>query len=80
MVNILTVFLILALTKIHNLNSKVVDCELTFLQADPEEDTWMQLLIGFQVAGQTGADSDKYYVLNLNKNLYGLKQGKLQLV
>ena len=49
---------------------------LAFPQADLEEDIWMQLPIGFQVNGQSEADSDRHYVLNLNKNLYGLKQGR----
>ena len=35
----------------------------------------MNLPIGFQVDGQTEADSDRHYVLKLNKNLHGLKQG-----
>ena len=35
----------------------------------------MQLPIGFQIDSQTEADSDIHYVLKLNKNLYGLKQG-----
>ena len=34
----------------------------------------MQLPIVFQVGGQTEADSNKQYVLKLNKNLYGSKQ------
>ena len=34
----------------------------------------MQLPIVFQVDGQTESDSDKQYVLKLNKNIYGLKQ------
>ena len=74
-VNMLTVRLILALAKIHNLDSKAIDFVLAFPQADLEEDIWMQLPIGFQVDGQTEEDSDKHYVLKLNKNLYGLKQG-----
>jgi hypothetical protein len=73
--NMLTVRLILALAKIHNLDSKAIDFVLAFPQADLEEDIWMQLPIGFQVDGQTEEDSDKHYVLKLNKNLYGLKQG-----
>ena len=40
-----------------------------------EKAIWMQLLFGFQVDGQTEADSDKHCVLKLNKNLYGLKEG-----
>ena len=35
----------------------------------------MQLPIGFQVEGQTDADSYCHFVRKLNKNLYGLKQG-----
>ena len=35
----------------------------------------MQLPVGFKIDGQTEAESDKCYVLKLNKNLYGLKQG-----
>ena len=35
----------------------------------------MQLPIGFQVEGQTKADSDRHFVLKLNNNIYGLKEG-----
>ena len=35
----------------------------------------MYLPIGFQVDGQTEGDSDRLYLLKLNKSLYGLKQG-----
>lgn len=73
-VNMLTVRLILAIAKIHNLDSKAIDFVLAFPQADLEEDIWMDLPIGFQVDGQTEADSDRYYVLKLRANLYGLKQ------
>jgi len=34
----------------------------------------MYFLIGFQVDGQTEANSGKHYILKLNKSLYGLKQ------
>ena len=68
-VNMLTVRLILAISKRHNLDSKAIDFVLAFPQADLEEDIWMQLPIGFQVEGQTEAESDKNYVLKLNKNL-----------
>ena len=74
-VNMLRVRLILALMKIHMLESKVIDFVLAFSQADLKEDIWIQLLIGFQINGQTEAESDCYYVLKLNKNLYGVKQG-----
>ena len=73
-VNMLTVRLILAIAKIHNLDSKAIDFVLAFPQADLEEDIWMDLPIGFQVDGQTEDDSDRHYVLKLRANLYGLKQ------
>ena len=71
----LTVHRILAIAKIHNLDIKAIDFVLVFPQADLKEDMWMQLPIGFQVDGQTEAESNRCYVLKLNKNLYGLKQG-----
>ena len=72
----LTVRLILAIAKIHNIDSKAIDFFLAFPQAYLKEDIWMQLPVGFQIDGQTEAESDKFYVLKLNKNLYGLKQGR----
>ena len=62
----LTLHLILAIAKIHSLDSKAIDFVLTFPQAELEEKSSMQLPIGFQVCGQTEADSDKQYVLKLN--------------
>ena len=73
-VNMLSVRLMLALAKIHKLESKAIDFVLAFPQAKLEEDIWMQLPIGFQVAGQTEDDSDRHYLLKLEANLYGLKQ------
>ena len=73
-VNMLSVHLILAVTKIHKLESKAIDFFLSFPQADLKEDIWINLPTGFQVNSQTEADYDRYYVLKLNKNLYGLKQ------
>ena len=54
-----------------------MDFVLAFTQSDLEEYMWMQLPIGFQVDSQIEADPDKQYVLKLNKNIYGLKQGRL---
>ena len=71
----ITVRLILAILKLHNLDSKAINFVLAFPQADLEEDIWMQLPIGFQVDGQSEADYDRHYVLKLNNNLYGLQQG-----
>ena len=70
----LTVCLIIAMSIIHSLDSKAIDFLLAFMKSDLEEDIWMQLPIGFQVGGQTEADSNKQYVLKLNKNHYGLKK------
>ena len=73
-VNMGTVRLILAISKIQNLDSKAIDFFLAFPQAYLEEDIWIQLHIGFQINGQTEADFDRHYVIKLNNNLYGLKQ------
>ena len=43
----LAVRLILAIAKIHNLDSKAINFVLAFPQVDLEEDIWMQLPIGF---------------------------------
>ena len=68
-VNMLTVRLILAIARIHNLDSKYIYFVLALPQADLEEYIWMQLPIGFQIDGQTEADSDRHYVLKF-KNIY----------
>ena len=78
LVNMLTVLLILAIAKIHSLDSKAIDFVLTFPQADLEEYICMQLPIGIQVDGQTEADSNRQYVLKLNKNIYGINQGSFK--
>ena len=67
-VNMLSVRLLLSLAKIYNLDSKAIDFVLAFPQADLDVDIWMYLPIGFQVDGQTEADSDRRYILKLNKN------------
>ena len=63
-----SVRLILAISKIQNLDSKAIDFLLDFPQADLEEDIWMQLPICFQVDGKTEEDSDRQYFLKPNKN------------
>ena len=72
----LSVHLILAISKFHIWESQAIDFVLEFPQADLKEDISMNLPIDFQVDGQTEADSERHYVLKLNKNLYGLKQGR----
>ena len=71
----LSVRLILAISKLHNLDLKAIDFVLAFPQADLEEDIWMYLPIGFQVDGHTEASSEHSFLLKLNKKLFGLKQG-----
>ena len=58
-----------------NLDSKAIYFVFAFPQADLEEDIWMYLPIGFQVNGHTEASSKHSFLLKLNNNLYGLKQG-----
>ena len=74
-VNILSIHLILTISKLHNLDSKAIYFVFAFPQADLEEDIWMYLPIGFQVNDHTEACSKHSFLLKLNKNLYGLKQG-----
>ena len=74
-VNMLSVRLLLSLATIFKLDSKAIDFVLAFPQADLDTDIWMYLPSGFQVDGETEDDSTRYYILKLNKNLYGLKQG-----
>ena len=74
-VNMQSVRLILAIAKLHNLDSKEIDFVLAFPQADSKEDIWMYLPIVFQVDSHTEASSESSFLLKLNKNLYGLKQG-----
>ena len=71
----LTVSLILAIDTIHSLDLKEIYFLLAFTQADLEEDIWIKLPIEFQFNGQTEADSNRQYVLKLNKYIYGLKKG-----
>ena len=52
-VNMLTLRLILAISKINILDSKSIDFILAFTQSTMEEYIWMQLPIGFQANGQT---------------------------
>ena len=73
-VNMISVRLLLAITKIYKLDSKAIDFVLAFPQAELDEDIWMYLPIGFQVDGQTENNSERNYILKLNKSLYGPKQ------
>ena len=59
----------LAISIIHNLQTRSVDFTLAFPQADLDEEVFMIL-----PAGVDHEDSTNKYVLKLNKSLYGLKQ------
>ena len=54
----LSIRLIIAIAKLHNLTSKAIDLVRAFPQADLEGDIWMYLPIGFQVDGHTKASSN----------------------
>ncbi len=66
-VNWLSVRTMLALSVIHDLETRSIDFVLAFPQADIDVDIFMDLPYGFDLEGKRG------YVLKLNKNLYGLK-------
>jgi hypothetical protein len=73
-VNMVTVRLILLLTRVYKLESKTIDFVLAFPQAELDIDIWIYRPIGFQV--DTEIES-KCYILELNKSLYDLKQASL---
>ena len=62
---------LLIICKIHKLHSKSIDFVLAFPQAELEEDIWMEIPLGVDIISEDGGS----YVLQLRKNLYGLKQG-----
>ena len=70
----LSVRLILAILKIHNIDSEAIYFVLAFPQVGLKEDIWMHNKIVFHVYDKTEADSDRYYIMKLNKSLYGLKK------
>ena len=59
------------MAKIHGLPSRSIDFVLAFPQADLEVPVYMELPLGFDAPDN---ESRKFYVLRLNKSLYGLKQ------
>jgi hypothetical protein len=71
-VNMISVKLLLVISRIHCLESKSIDFVLDFPQADLDEDIWMDLPIDFEPIKDP--DHKPQYVLKLQKNLYGLKQ------
>jgi hypothetical protein len=70
-VNWASVHLILAIAKIHGLSSKSIDFVLAFPQANLKILVYMELPIGFDASNN---EDRKFFVLKLNKSLYGLKQ------
>ena len=70
-VNWASVRILLAIAKIHRLPSRSIDFVLAFPQADLEVPVYMELPLGFDAPDN---ENQKFYVLRLNKSLYGLKQ------
>ncbi len=70
-VNWASVRILLAVAKIHCLPSRSIDFVLAFSQADLEVPVYMELQLGFDAPDN---ENRKFYVLGLNKSLYGLKQ------
>ena len=73
-VNMLSVRLLLCITKIQHLDSKTINFVLAFPQAKLNKDIWMQLLAGFQVYGETEENPEKHYLLKLEVLIYGLNR------
>jgi hypothetical protein len=70
-VNWASVRILLAIAKIHGLSLRSIDFVLAFPQANLEIPVYMELPLGFDAPNN---ESQKHYVLHLNKSLYGLKQ------
>ena len=66
--------MLLIVAKIHKLESKSIDFVLAFPQADLDVPIYMELPSGVTPIDEPDSNSRKY-VLSLNNNLYGLKQG-----
>ena len=70
-VNLASVRILLAITKIHGLSSRSIDFVLAFPQANLEIPVYMELPLGFDAPNNK---TQNHYVLRLNKSLYGLRQ------
>ncbi len=66
-----SVRILLAVAKIHGLSYKSIDFVLAFPQADLEVPVYMDLPMDFDAPDN---ESQKFYMLHLNKSLYGLQQ------
>ena len=72
----LTVCLILAIAKMHKLDSKAIDFVLAFPQADLEEDIWMHLPIGFTFRNAMKQDDKLEFVNAMEKEISDHEKGK----
>ena len=61
----------MAISIIHDLETRSIDFVLAFPQADLDVDIYMELPYGFDLEGR------RNFILKLNKNLYGLKNASL---
>jgi hypothetical protein len=66
-VNWMSIRTLMALSIIHDLETRSIDFVLAFPQAPLEVDIYMEPPYGFDINGE------KSFILKLNKNLYGLK-------
>lgn len=72
-VNWMSVRILLAVASIHRLETRSIDFVLAFPQAKLDVDVFMELPIGIEI--EDDVPNSHRYVLKLNRNLYGLKQG-----
>ena len=69
MVNWISVRLLLAISSIHEFPRRLIDFVLVFTHADLDVYVFMEIPLGMLVYDKRG-----YWVLKLNKPIYGLKQ------
>lgn len=67
-VNWISVQTLLAIASIHQLETRLVDFLLAFLQANLDVNIFMKLPMGMEISGGGS------YIPKLNKSLYGIKQ------
>jgi hypothetical protein len=70
----MSVRFILTVTKIHKLDTKVIDFVLAFPQAKLDVIMFMEIPAGMVLTGVAKNSQRSLYILSLNKSLYGLKQ------
>jgi hypothetical protein len=77
-VNMLMVYLLLALCNIHDLESKTIDFILAFPQANLDADIWMELSIGILIADKSY--ESRAYIQKIKEESIWPETGQPQLV